>query len=101
MPNRYMCSALDEMRDQLKLLSEFNIDRYKSITAMLIEEIQTMGNRMEAHLHDKAQLESLHDKIRNAKKKLKKLESKLDETNDDDSLYGLERVTKFSEDVYV
>lgn len=99
MPNRYMCSALEEMRDQLKLLSEFNIDRYKSITAMLIEEIQTMGNRMEAHLQDQAQLERLHTKIKAAKRKLKNLESKLDETAGDGSLSGLARITRFSEDI--
>lgn len=77
MPNRYMCSALEEMRDQLKLLSFYNIKRYKAITAMLIEEVQTMGNRMEAHLQDKQQLERLHLKIRKAKEQLKKLEEEI------------------------
>ena len=98
MPNRYMCSALEEMREQLKVLSEFNIERYRSITAMLIEEIQTMGNRMEAHLRDQAQLERLHTKIRAAKRKLKNLESKLDESNNNGSISSLERITRFSED---
>lgn len=77
MPNRYMCSALEEMRDQLKLLSFYNIKRYKAITAMLIEEIQTMGNRMEAHLHDNRQLDKLHLKIRKAKQELKRLEEEI------------------------
>ena len=72
-----MCSALEEMRDQLKLLSFYNIKRYKAITAMLIEEIQTMGNRMEAHLQDNQQLERLHLKIRKAKEQLKKLEEEI------------------------
>lgn len=82
MPNRYMCSALDEMREQLKTLSLFNIKRYKAITALMIEEIQTLGNRMEAALRDVGELERLHKKMRNLKKKIKALERKEEELSE-------------------
>ena len=44
-PNRYLCNVLDEMRACIKTLNF-------SYLAGLIEEVQTMGNRMEAKLED-------------------------------------------------
>lgn len=82
-PNRYVCSVLEEMREQLKLLEEsYNVDRYKSLTSMMIEEVQTLVNIMEAGLSDQRDLLKLKEerrKLRNQVKKLKLRVNKLKE----------------------
>ena len=67
MPNRYLCSVLDEMRECTKTLNF-------SYLSGLIEEAQTLGNRMEAKLYDIRDYESLLDDIKELKKEKKKLE---------------------------
>ena len=67
MPNRLLCTVLDEMRDCVKT-SNF------SYLSGLIEETQSLGNRMEAHLYDMKDHDRLLDDIRDLKKKKKKLE---------------------------
>jgi len=66
MANRYLCSVLDEMRECTKTLNF-------SYLLGLIEEAQTLGNRMEAKLYEIKDFERLHEDIRDSKKK-KKLE---------------------------
>lgn len=51
MPNRTLCSVLHEMRECCKT------SNYSYLPG-LIEEAQSMGNRMEAALYDKGDLES-------------------------------------------
>ena len=46
MPNRYLCDVLSEMRDCYKTRNFCSLNG-------LIEEAQSMGNRMEAGLYDK------------------------------------------------
>lgn len=75
-PNRYVCSALEEMRDQLKLLNHFTIGRYKKVTALMIEEVQTLVNRMESALGDWDDLQKLTDKRRKLKIEVRALEAK-------------------------
>ena len=72
MANRYLCSVLDEMRECTKTLNF-------SYLLGLIEEAQTLANRMEAKLYDLKDLERLHDDIKDLKKKKKKLEEKIEE----------------------
>ena len=72
-PNRYMCEALDEMRALLKNLSIFNHYRYKKVMAMIIEEVQAMGNKMEGALSDKDDISRYEDERRDLKLKVKKL----------------------------
>ena len=72
MANRYLCSVLDEMRECNKTLNF-------SYLLGLIEEAQTLANRMEAKLYDLKDLERLHDDIKDLKKKKKKLEEKIEE----------------------
>ena len=67
MPNRYLCSVLDEMRECTKTLNF-------SYLLGLIEEAQTLGNRMEAKLYEIRDYESLLDDIKELKKEKKKLE---------------------------
>ena len=44
----------------------------------LVEEAQTLANRMEAKLYDIKDFERLHDDIKDLKKKKKKLEEKIE-----------------------
>jgi len=69
MPNRVVCSVLEEMRQ---------CHRTRSYGALpgLIEEVQSMVNRMEAALWDQKDHERLLDDIRELKKKAKKLRKK-------------------------
>ena len=77
--NRYVCDVLDEMRTSVKTLNF-------AMIPSLIEEVQTMANRMEMALSDlkdlkllkeeivdkKEELEALKDQIKNLEKKKKK-----------------------------
>lgn len=72
-PNRYLCSVLEEMRAMLKLLDLNNIDKFKSVMALSIEEAQNLGNRMEAALEDAGDIESLLEKRSELKKEIRKL----------------------------
>lgn len=72
--HRYACEVLDEMR-------KFYKTRNFSGLLGLIEELQTMFNRMEAALAEQKDLAAMHeewhdlkDKIKQAKNELKKLE---------------------------
>ena len=72
MANRYLCSVLDEMRECTKTLNF-------SYLLGLIEEAQTLANRMEANLYDIKDFERLRDDIAKLKKQKKKLEEKIEE----------------------
>ena len=67
MINRMMCDVLEEMRECTKTLNF-------SYLLGLIEEAQSLGNRMEAKLYDIKDYERLHDDIKDLQKKKKKLE---------------------------
>ena len=69
--NRYLCSVLDEMRECTKTLNF-------SYLLGLIEEAQTLGNRMEAKLYEIKDFELFHEDIKALKKKKKKLEDKVE-----------------------
>ena len=69
MPNRYVCDVLDEIR---KLNKARN---YGSLLGM-VEEVQTLVNRMEAALGDKAEYQRWHDKAKEEKAEYKKLLAK-------------------------
>ena len=67
MSNRYICTVLDEMRDCIKT-SNF------SYLSGLIEEAQSLANRMESRLYEIKDFERLHEDIRKLKVEKKKLE---------------------------
>ena len=77
MANRYLCTVLDEMRECVKTLNF-------SYLSSLIEEAQSLGNRMESHLFEIKDFERLHKEIKDLKKKKKNLRKKVEETSDDD-----------------
>jgi hypothetical protein len=87
-PNRVACSALEEMREHLKRLNHFTLRRYKNITSMMIEELQTHFNNMEAGLSDWDDVQTLRLERRKLRKEVKQLrnEKKIynDSENDDD-----------------
>ena len=68
--NRYICDVLEEMRTSTKTLNF-------AMIPSLIEEVQTMANRMEMALADMKDLERLKMSIVEKKEELKKLEKKI------------------------
>ena len=72
MPNRLLCTVFDEMRECVKTLNF-------SYLPGLIEESQSLGNRMEAHLYDIKDLNRLHKDIKALEKKKKKLKEEVEE----------------------
>jgi len=68
--NRYICDVLEEMRTSVKTLNF-------AMIPSLIEEVQTMANRMEMALEDMKDLKSMKDEIHEKKEELKKLEKKI------------------------
>lgn len=71
MPNRTICSVLEEMRKSFKTYNFAGIPG-------LIEEAQTMANRMEAGLWDQNDYEHLRKITKKLEKRRKKLEDEVD-----------------------
>ena len=67
MSNRYICTVFDEMR---KCVETSNF----SYLSGLIEEAQSLANRMESRLYEIKDFERLHEDIRKLKAEKKKLE---------------------------
>lgn len=74
--SRTLCDVLEEMRT-------INKTRNYSYLEGLIEEAQSMGNRMEAGLGDIKSIDRLRDKIRDLKKEKKALEKELERLKDE------------------
>jgi hypothetical protein len=69
MPNRYLCDVLEEMRKCHKT-------RNFAPLLGLIEEAQTLANRMEAGLGERRDYQRWHDKVKEEKAELRRLLSK-------------------------
>ena len=69
--NRYLCDVLAEMRTCSEM-------RNYSFLLSLIEEAQTLANRMEASLYDKRDYTAIKKMIAEKKVELKKLEKKIE-----------------------
>lgn len=79
MPNRTLCSVLEEMRKAYET-------RNFSYLIGLIEEAQSMGNRMESKLWDQKDFERAkedHSRIKSELKELKKEKNLLDKSEED------------------
>ena len=70
-PNRYICAVFDEMRDACKT------SNYSYLPG-LIEEAQTMANRMEAALGDKGDIRRWNEERSELNEEIKKLRKKRD-----------------------
>ena len=71
MPNRYICDVLAEMRKSFKT---FNFGHIRG----LIEEAQTLANRMEAALNERKDYHRWHEMAKKEKKEFNKLRKKTD-----------------------
>ena len=83
-PNRLVCTVLAEMRDTTKTLNHFTLFRYKKFLPLLIEEAQTMVNRMEAGLEDLSDLKDMRSKKKKLRKEIKKLKEERDALKGDE-----------------
>lgn len=70
MPNRTLCNVLEEMRKC------YETRNFSGIMG-LIEEAQSMGNRMEASLYDKHDMLAVQKKIKELKKERDELKKEL------------------------
>lgn len=90
MPNRYVCTALQEMRAMINTMVDVNDDtstkagdRRKFLAGRflylrsLMEEMQTYVNRMEDGLGDKWDMQAEQEILTNLKKERRKLEKKI------------------------
>ena len=68
--NRYICDVLEEMRTSVKTLNF-------AMIPSLIEEVQTMANRMEMALSDMKDLKVLKDEIVDKKEELETLKDEI------------------------
>ena len=68
--NRYVCDVLEEMRTSVKTLNF-------AMIPSLIEEVQTMANRMEMALSDLKDLKLLKEDIVDKKEELDSLKDKI------------------------
>jgi FKBP-type peptidyl-prolyl cis-trans isomerase (trigger factor) len=89
MPNRYVCSALEEMRKAMDIYKDeynsvskqgsstilFSVASYRHLSA-LVEEIQTHVNRMEASLSDRNDLDYWYNRKKELKAEVKELKKK-------------------------
>lgn len=76
--NRSICAVFEEMRKAVKTLNF-------SYMLSLIEEAQSMANRMEAALADAKDIETMKDEKRELKKQIKALRKKKKKLTPDDA----------------
>ena len=74
-PNRYACTVLEEARAALAKLNWVTMAFSKRHLATLLEELQTIVNRMEAGLEDKSDYSYARDRPRETRAKLKELKA--------------------------
>ena len=74
-PNRYACTVLEEARAALAKLNWVTMAFSKRHLATLLEELQTIVNRMEAGLEDKSDYSYARDRLRETRAKLADLEA--------------------------
>ena len=80
-PNRYACTVLEEARAALAKLNWVTMAFSKRHLATLLEELQTIVNRMEAGLEDKSDSNRSRDRLRDIRAKLADLEAEKAELN--------------------
>ena len=82
-PNRYACTVLEEARAALAKLNWVTMAFSKRHLATLLEELQTIVNRMEAGLEDKSDYSSTRDRLREARGELTDLKAEKAELQDE------------------
>ena len=76
-PSRYACTVLDEARAAVKNLNHLTLSQAKRHLSTLIEEMQTVFNRMESGLEDKDDYETVREFLREVRAELKKERAEL------------------------
>ena len=76
-PSRYACTVLDEARAAVKNLNHLPLPQAKRHLSPLIEEMQTVFNRMESGLEDKDDYETVREFLREVRAELKKERAEL------------------------
>lgn len=76
-PSRYACTVLDETRAAVKNLNHLTLPQAKRHLSTLIEEMQTVFNRMESGLEDKDDYETVREFLREVRAELKKERAEL------------------------
>ena len=76
-PNRTICDVLKEMRTA-------NETRNFAYILPLIEEVQSMANRMESALYDKSDIKYSREEMKKLQAKIKKLKLKKEELENED-----------------
>jgi len=71
MPNRTMCEVLEEVRTMHKTRN------YAGLLGA-VEELQIMGNRMEAALHEQRDYQRWHEKVKEERKEMARLRKAAD-----------------------
>ncbi len=74
-PNRYACTVLEEARAALAKLNWVTLAFSKRHLATLLEEMQTIVNRMEAGLEDKDDYNRAREMLRDTRAELKELKA--------------------------
>ena len=84
--NRYVCTNLEEMRKCVKMWSSDPAVHTVSLRHMsaLIEEAQTLVNRMEAGLEDIHDFDKMLKEKRKLKKQIKKLRAEKEDLDDEE-----------------
>lgn len=81
--NRTACQALKEMRALLKTVDDSTLDRFKCTMSYLVEELQSMYERMESALYDKKDIEYYRKELKELKREVEKLKEQKKELEDD------------------
>ena len=79
-PNRTLCQVLDDMRKYIK--HTYLTETDKHVLLKLVQEVQIMGNRMEAGLWDQNDIKDLRQERKDLKKEIDKLEKQKGEINE-------------------
>ena len=89
MPNRYVCSALEELRTVLDLQAQrFDIPvRAQAHALSLLEEIQTYVNRMEASLGDRWDMKRMQEERSELSKERRALRAEVKALREEVELY--------------
>jgi DNA-binding transcriptional MerR regulator len=77
-PSRYACTVLDEARAAIKNLNHLTLLQAKRHLSTLIEEMQTVYNRMESGLEDKESYETVRGFLREVRAELKEERAELE-----------------------
>jgi hypothetical protein len=96
--HRTYCDVLEEMRQILNNTSFWSYKRNLLILLSLIEECQVYGNRMEAGLGYKRDIQELYKKRKKLQTEVKALKNELPDNDEEDTRYTVDRISQILDD---